>query len=95
MHIPNTHKLIALILTPIPVYSVYIPNTHTLIALCALTIFKHAKILDFCFCPHTEGEREGVGYGRGEKERVWCVREEEEDEYTSSLSGTVEEGGGV
>lgn len=36
-----------------------------------------------------------MGYGRGEKEKVWCVREEEEDEYTSSLSGTVEEGGGV
>ena len=29
-----------------------------------------------------------MGYGRGEKEKVWCVREEEEDEYTSSSSGT-------
>ena len=73
MHIPNTHKLIALILTPIPVYSVYIPNTHTLIALCALTIFKHAKILDFCFCPHTEESLiwdTEVGEELGERGRV-------------------------
>ena len=36
-----------------------------------------------------------MGYGRGEKEKEWCVREEEENEYTFFSSGTVEEGGGV
>ena len=77
----------ASIYTSIPEHSVHVPNAHTLRALKSfvgwvrvLTIFKHPKILDFCFCLQTEksfvwdtevgeqlGRGRGVGYGRGEK----------------------------